>query len=64
MSIELLIDRYCENCPHFEVEQDTTVVRSLMSIEILQPHHSLRCKNAEVCKLISKHLREEMAGEE
>lgn len=53
--IELMIGEQCENCPQFEVEQETLHITDATGNS--QAEHQLRCKNEEICKRIKEHLQ-------
>jgi hypothetical protein len=48
--IELKIEKYCENCPFFEAEQDTFI--------LTDSYHTIKCKNAEKCRNLLSYLQE------
>ena len=51
--IKLQIESYCENCPEFEVEQDTTTLNSIGFCEAV---HTLSCEHAEKCKNLFNYI--------
>lgn len=49
--ISLQIDEYCENCPDFEVKQET------MRIGFCDASHLLLCEHAGKCRNLYKHMK-------
>lgn len=45
---------YCQKCPEFIADQETTVLYNGNDIEIV--NHVIKCKHAERCKAIKKYL--------
>ena len=55
--IDLQIESYCNNCPDFEVEQET------MSFGISDNYHKLECKHRYKCKSLANYLKRELPNE-
>lgn len=49
--ISLQIERYCENCPEFEVKQET------LRIGFCDASHLLTCEHADKCRNLYKQLK-------
>lgn len=54
--INLLIEEYCNNCPGFEVEQNTLAAATIDG-EIVNREHYIKCVNRDKCNNIKKHLQ-------
>jgi hypothetical protein len=52
--IELKVEDYCQDCPHFEVE--TTVILSLIKRDFV-----LKCEHSEKCRRIYETKTNEVA---
>ena len=48
--ISLQVEEYCENCPEFEVRQET------LKIGFCDSTHLLMCEHAEKCRNLYKHI--------
>ena len=58
--IDLQIEKYCENCSEFEVEQDKRTIRAIDiegNIVRDETYHILSCEHAEKCKALKKYLK-------
>lgn len=55
MSIHLEIEPYCDDCPHFEAETETSV---LYSMDLYDDFvcTKITCVNADKCRMLMKHL--------
>ncbi len=53
--INLMIEEQCENCPSFEVEQESVSAFDICSRET-NVHHILRCKNEGLCQNIKMYI--------
>lgn len=53
--IELMIEEQCENCPKFEVEQESVSAFDIISRET-NVHHILRCNNESLCDFLQKKM--------
>ena len=49
--ITLEVEKYCENCPEFEVKQET------LRIGFCDSSHLLMCEHADKCRNLYKHLK-------
>lgn len=61
MSIRLLVEKYCQNCPEFEADVEKTDFCGSFD-EIHQT--TVLCKHRERCKEMRKYLRKEMKEKE
>ena len=52
--IVLKIEKYCENCPHFEAE--TTRETSYDNSISIDYHTAVTCKSRRRCRAIYRHL--------
>ena len=57
MSISLRIESYCQDCPHFDAEQDTLKINA--DNEVVFIEHFVKCKNADLCRHLKEHLKRE-----
>ena len=48
--ISLQVEKYCEGCPEFEVEQET------LRIGFVESVHLLKCQHAEKCKSLCEYI--------
>lgn len=53
--ITLEIEDYCQDCPHFEVEQNSFSAINVYGEEVLC-EHAITCKNLKLCERLRKHL--------
>lgn len=49
--ISLQVEEYCENCPDFEVKQET------LRIGFCDSSHLLMCEHADKCRNLNKYLK-------
>ena len=54
--INLQIKDYCNDCPDFEVNQETVTLNSIGFCETV---HILTCEHAEKCENLYRHLKKE-----
>ena len=55
--IKISVEKYCENCPNFEVEQDTNcAITSDGRTAFVE--HLLECKHKYKCKQIRNYLEQ------
>ena len=47
----------CEKCPNLDVENNTSSFYSLNGIEY---HHTITCKNIGMCRALLEHLQKEV----
>lgn len=52
--IELLLEKYCDNCPRFEADQETVYL--YCEIYGKTANHYIRCKHHQECSTIKKYL--------
>lgn len=56
--INLNVEEYCHECPDFEVDIDSCVIRR-PNDTIYKCTHNIYCKHSDKCKAIKKHLERE-----
>ena len=54
--IDLQVEKYCENCPEFEVRQET------LRIGYSNSSHLLMCEHAEKCRNLVNYFKEGVDG--
>lgn len=57
MSISILVESYCQSCPHFDAVQETIKINS--DDEFLFVEHFIKCKKADLCKSLLEKLKGE-----
>ena len=55
--IKINVEKYCENCPDFKVEQDTSCAESIDG-EIRFTTHILTCVHKNACAQIFKYAKQ------
>lgn len=54
--IELDLEPYCDNCPHFEAKSNVSRIYGSFSPDFVDT--TIKCKNAEKCREIERYLKE------
>ena len=58
--IELLKYEYCEECPYFDPDSDSTIVRNWQDGEPCVIQTSVFCRHFKTCKDIEAYLKEKI----
>ncbi len=60
--IRMVIEKKCEGCPYFDVEQEATDITTFGD-KHRQYLHELKCEHHHLCEHLEEYLREVIANE-
>ena len=55
-SYKLILEPYCEHCPNFDVEVDTTEIETSTYGDTTKYWRIISCKHADMCDNIYSHI--------